>query len=251
MVGMTLEGKVAIVTGSSRGIGKAVAVKFGQLGAKVVVNYRGSEAEAQAVVEQIKNAGSEAIAVQADVAQAAEAQKLVEETVKAYGRIDILINNAGITRDNLMMRMTEADWDAVLDTNLKGAFLLTKAVQRQMIKQRFGRIVNMTSVIGQAGNAGQANYSAAKAGLIGFTKSAAKELASRNITVNAVAPGFIATDMTGGLGDEMKQKIVAEIPLARMGTPEDVAETVAFLVGDGANYITGQVIAVDGGMFML
>jgi 3-oxoacyl-[acyl-carrier protein] reductase len=181
----------------------------------------------------------------------AESQKLVEETVKTFGRVDILINNAGITRDNLMMRMTEADWDAVLDTNLKGAFLLTKAVQRQMIKQRFGRIVNITSVIGQAGNAGQANYSAAKAGLIGFTKSAAKELASRNITVNAVAPGFIATDMTGSFSDELKQKIIAEIPLERMGTPEEVAETVAFLVGNGANYITGQVIAVDGGMFML
>jgi 3-oxoacyl-[acyl-carrier protein] reductase len=248
---MTLEGKVAIVTGGSRGIGKAIALKLGQMGAKVIVNYRGSEVEAQAVVEQIKAGGSDAVAVQADVSVQAESQKLVEETVKTFGRVDILINNAGITRDNLMMRMTEADWDAVLDTNLKGAFLLTKAVQRQMIKQRFGRIVNITSVIGQAGNAGQANYSAAKAGLIGFTKSAAKELASRNITVNAVAPGFIATDMTGSFSDELKQKIIAEIPLERMGTPEEVAETVAFLVGNGANYITGQVIAVDGGMFML
>lgn len=247
---MGLEGKVAIVTGGSRGIGKAVAIKLGQLGAKVIVNYKGSEAEADAVVAQIQANGGEAVAIQGDVSQAADNQKLVEQTIKTYGRVDILVNNAGIARDNLMMRMTEADWDAVLDTNLKGSFLLTKAVQRQMIKQRYGRIVNMTSVIGQAGNAGQANYSAAKAGLIGFTKSAAKELASRNITVNAVAPGFIATDMTDSLPQETKQKIAAEIPLERLGQPEDVAETVAFLVGEGASYITGQVIAVDGGMFM-
>ncbi len=248
---MSLEGKVAVVTGGSRGIGRAVALKLGSLGAKVVVNYRGKQAEADEVVATIKANGGEAIAFQADVSVAAEAQKLIEETTKTLGRIDILVNNAGITRDQLMMRMSEADWDAVLDTNLKGAFLVTKAAQRPMLKQRYGRIINITSVIGQMGGAGQANYSAAKAGLIGFTKSAARELASRNITVNAVAPGFIETDMTQVLSEDIKQKAIAQIPLERFGKPEDVAEAVAFLVSDAAGYITGQVLAVDGGMVMM
>ena len=248
---MSLEGKVAVVTGGSRGIGRAVALKLGSLGAKVVVNYRGKQAEADEVVTTIKSQGGEALAIQADVSVAAEAQKLIEETTKTFGRIDILVNNAGITRDQLMMRMSEGDWDAVLDTNLKGAFLVTKAAQRPMLKQRYGRIINITSVVGQMGGAGQANYSAAKAGLIGFTKSAARELASRNITVNAVAPGFIETDMTQVLSEDIKQKAIAQIPLERFGKPEDVAEAVAFLVSDAAGYITGQVLAVDGGMVMM
>ncbi|MEI7556308.1 3-oxoacyl-[acyl-carrier-protein] reductase [Candidatus Chlorohelix sp.] len=248
---MNLEGKVALVTGGSRGIGRAVALKLGALGAKVAVNYRGKQQEADEVVAAIKASGSDAIALQGDVSVAAEAQKLVEETVKAFGRLDILVNNAGITRDQLMMRMSETDWDAVLDTNLKGSFLLTKAVQRTMLKQRYGRIINITSVIGQMGGAGQANYSAAKAGLIGLTKSAARELGSRSITVNAVAPGFIDTDMTGVLSDEIKKKALEQIPLERFGKPEDVAEAVAFLAGDAAAYITGQVLAVDGGMVMM
>ncbi|NWJ48576.1 MAG: 3-oxoacyl-[acyl-carrier-protein] reductase [Chloroflexi bacterium] len=248
---MNLEGKVALVTGGSRGIGRAVALKLGALGAKVAVNYRGKQQEADEVVAAIKAAGSDAVALQGDVSVAAEAQKLVEETVKAFGRLDILVNNAGITRDQLMMRMSEADWDAVLDTNLKGSFLLTKAAQRTMLKQRYGRIINITSVIGQMGGAGQSNYSAAKAGLIGLTKSAARELGSRSITVNAVAPGFIDTDMTGGLSEEIKKKALEQIPLERFGKPEDVAEAVAFLAGDAAAYITGQVLAVDGGMVMM
>jgi 3-oxoacyl-[acyl-carrier protein] reductase len=216
-----------------------------------VVNYRGNQQEAEEVVEAIKIQGGEALAMQGDVSQAAEAQKLIENTVKTFGRLDILVNNAGITRDQLMMRMSEADWDAVLDTNLKGAFLLTKAAQRPMLKQRGGRIINITSVVGQMGGAGQANYSAAKAGLIGLTKSAARELGSRSITVNAVAPGFIDTDMTAVLSEDIKKKAIDSIPLERFGKPEDVAEAVAFLASDAAGYITGQVLAVDGGMVMM
>jgi 3-oxoacyl-[acyl-carrier protein] reductase len=248
---MSLEGRVALVTGGSRGIGRAVALKLGSLGAKVVVNYRGKQQEADEVVATIKAQGGEAIAIQGDIAVATDAQRLVENTVKSLGRLDILVNNAGITRDQLVMRMSEADWDSVLDTNLKGAFLVTKAAQRPMLKQRYGRIINITSVIGQMGGAGQANYSAAKAGLIGFTKSVARELGSRTITVNAVAPGFIETDMTEVLSEDIKQKAKAQIPLERFGKPEEVAEAVAFFASDAAAYITGQVLAVDGGMVMM
>jgi 3-oxoacyl-[acyl-carrier protein] reductase len=249
---MKLEGRVAIVTGASRGIGKAIAVALGEAGAKVVINYNKSADEANAVVEAIKSAGGDALAIQADVSQAADATRLVDETVKAYGKLEILVNNAGITRDTLIMRMSEADWDAVLDTNLKSAYLITKAATRHLLKAKSaGRVVNITSISGQAGSGGQANYSAAKAGLIGFTKALAREIASRGVTVNAVAPGFIETDMTAVLADEFKQKALAQIPLERMGKPEDVAQAVVFLASDAAGYITGQVLAVDGGMVMM
>ncbi len=248
---MSLAGKVAIVTGGSRGIGRAAAVLLAARGAKVVINYNKSAEEANSAVAEIDAAGGIGQAIQADVAIAADAQRLIEETVKAYGRLDILVNNAGITRDTLMMRMSENDWDAVLDTNLKGAYLCAKAALRPMLKAKGGRIINISSVSGQAGSGGQANYSAAKAGLIGFTKALAREVGSRSITVNAVAPGFIATDMTNVLAEEFKQKALAQIPLERFGKPEDIAEAIAFFASDAAAYITGQVLAVDGGMYMM
>lgn len=245
-----LEGKVAVVTGASRGIGRAIALKLADEGAKVVVNYSGSQAKAEEVVAMIQENGGEAIAVQGSISQTEEVTALMDAAVKTYGSLDILVNNAGITRDNLIMRMKEDEWDDVLNTNLKGVFLCTKAVTRQMMKQRAGRIINISSIVGVAGNAGQANYVAAKAGVIGLTKTTAKELASRNILVNAIAPGFIETEMTEQLPEDIKQGMLTQIPLAKLGQPEDIAKAVAFLASDDANYMTGQTLHIDGGMVM-
>lgn len=245
-----LEGKVAVITGASRGIGRAIALKLAEEGAKVVVNYSGSQAKAEEVVAMIQENGGEAIAVQASVSQTEEVTALMDAAVKKYGSLDILVNNAGITRDNLIMRMKEDEWDDVLNTNLKGVFLCTKAVTRQMMKQRAGRIINISSIVGVAGNAGQANYVAAKAGVIGLTKTTAKELASRNILVNAIAPGFIETEMTEQLPEDIKQGMLTQIPLAKLGQPEDIAKAVAFLASEDANYMTGQTLYIDGGMVM-
>ncbi|WP_420768314.1 3-oxoacyl-[acyl-carrier-protein] reductase [Parageobacillus thermoglucosidasius] len=245
-----LQGKVALVTGASRGIGRAIALELARQGAKIAVNYAGSEAKANEVVREIKNMGGEAFAIQADVADAQAVEQMIKTVLERFERIDILVNNAGITRDNLLMRMKEEEWDDVININLKGVFNCTKAVTRPMMKQRYGRIVNIASVVGVMGNPGQANYVAAKAGVIGLTKTAARELASRNITVNAVAPGFITTDMTERLSEEIKSEMLKQIPLARFGEPEDVAKVVAFLVSDAASYMTGQTLHVDGGMIM-
>jgi 3-oxoacyl-[acyl-carrier protein] reductase len=247
---MLLDGKVALVTGASRGIGRAIALKLAAEGAKVAINYAGNTAKAEEVKAEIEKNGGEAILVQADVADSAAVEAMVNATVEAFGQIDILVNNAGITRDGLMMRMKDEDFDAVINTNLKGVFYCTKLVSKLMMKKRSGRIINMASVVGLMGNAGQTNYAAAKAGVIGFSKSAAKELAARGITVNMVAPGFIDTDMTAAMTDKAKEMTLTGIPLNRMGTPEDVANAVAFLVSENASYITGQVINVDGGMVM-
>ncbi|HEY3425568.1 MAG TPA: 3-oxoacyl-[acyl-carrier-protein] reductase [Negativicutes bacterium] len=247
---MLLDGKVAIVTGASRGIGRAVVIALAKAGAKVVINYAGNVIAAQEVEQVITNAGGQAILVQGDVSDAGAVEAMVKQTMDTYGRIDILINNAGITRDNLLMRMKEEDWDMVMNTNLKGIFHCTKAASRIMMKQRSGKIINMTSVVGVMGNAGQSNYAAAKAGVIGFTKSMAKELSSRGITVNAIAPGFISTDMTAVLSDQVKTELATKVPLGRLGAPEDVAAAVLFLASDTANYITGQTLHVDGGMVM-
>jgi 3-oxoacyl-[acyl-carrier protein] reductase len=249
---MDLKDKVAIITGSSRGIGREIALKFAENGAQIIVNYPvdGEADNAQRVVEEIEELGAEARAIKADVTDTTEVKSLVKETRKAFDKIDVLVNNAGITRDNLLIRMREKDWDAVLDVNLKGAFNTTKAVSRVMMKQRAGTIINIASVVGLMGNAGQANYSASKAGLIGFSKSIAREMAPRNITVNAVAPGFIETAMTDELSDEVVAEMTDNIPLEDFGQPEDVADTVLFLASDAANYITGEVIRVDGGMAM-
>ncbi|RMI19926.1 MAG: 3-oxoacyl-[acyl-carrier-protein] reductase [Calditrichaeota bacterium] len=246
---MSVQDKVVVVTGSTRGIGRAIAEAFAAAGAKVVVSGRNAE-RAEQVRQEIEAAGGTALAVTADVARMAEAQKLIDETLSAFGRVDVLVNNAGITRDNLLMRMKEEDWDAVLNTNLKGAFNCIKAVTRQMMKQREGRIINITSVVGQMGNAGQANYAASKAGLIGLTKSVARELASRNITCNAIAPGFIETDMTAALDEKVREEMLSQIPLGRFGQAREVARVALFLAGEDAAYITGQVINVDGGMVM-
>ncbi|MBT2216727.1 3-oxoacyl-[acyl-carrier-protein] reductase [Virgibacillus dakarensis] len=245
-----LQGKNAIVTGASRGIGKAIALELAKQGANVAVNYAGSEAKAQAVVEEIQKLGGKAFKVQADVANESEVKDMVKQVISEFGGLDILVNNAGITRDNLLMRMKEAEFDQVINTNLKGVFICTKAVTRQMMKQRSGKIVNVASIVGVSGNPGQANYVAAKAGVIGLTKTAAKELASRNIFVNAVAPGFISTDMTDVLTDEQRAGMHNMIPLGKLGEAEDVAKVVRFLASDDANYITGQTIHVDGGMVM-
>ena len=243
-----LAGKSALVTGASRGIGRAVALKLASLGAKVAVNFAGNIAKATEVKAEIDANGGESILVQGNVAEFETVQSIVKSVTENFGKIDILVNNAGITRDNLLIKMSESDFDEVIATNLKGVFNCTKAVTRLMMKQRGGRIVNMSSVVAMTGNISQANYAAAKAGIIGFTKSSAKELASRNITVNAVAPGFIATDMTDALTEKVKEEVLKGIPAGRMGSPEDVANLVAFLVSDQAAYITGQVIAIDGGM---
>jgi 3-oxoacyl-[acyl-carrier protein] reductase len=245
-----LTGKTAIVTGGSRGIGSAIALELAKNGANVVVNYAGSEARAQAVVDEILALGVKAIKFQADVANEVQVKEMVQTTIDTFGSIDILVNNAGITRDNLLMRMKESEFDQVINTNLKGVFICTKAVTRQMMKQRSGRIINVASIVGVSGNPGQANYVAAKAGVIGLTKTTAKELASRNIVVNAVAPGFISTDMTDELSEEQKAGMLGLIPLARFGQPEDVAKVIRFLASDDASYITGQTIHIDGGMVM-
>jgi 3-oxoacyl-[acyl-carrier protein] reductase len=244
-----LQGQVAIVTGASRGIGRAAALALAAEGATVVVNYASSSQAAEQVVAEIAAMGSQAMALQADVGQAEQVETLFNTTMEKYGRVDVLVNNAGITRDTLLLRMKLEDWQAVIDLNLTGVFLCTRAASKIMLKQRSGRIVNITSVVGEMGNAGQANYSAAKAGVIGFTKTTAKELASRGITVNAVAPGFIATDMTADL--KVGEEILKLIPLGRYGQPEEVAGLIRFLAADAAAaYITGQVINVDGGMVM-
>lgn len=243
-----LEGKTAVVTGASRGIGKAIAKKLALQGAFVIINHRGSADQAENVRREIESEGGKAQVLQCDVADFSSCEAFFKTIIEKTGRIDILVNNAGITRDGLLMRMTEEEFASVIDTNLKGVFHCIRFASRQMMKQRSGRIVNMSSVVGISGNAGQINYAASKAGVIGMTKSAAKELAARNITVNAVAPGFIETDMTAILSDKVKEGILEQIPMGRIGNPEDIAETVAFLVSDPASYITGQVIKVDGGM---
>lgn len=247
---MALEGKVALVTGASRGIGRAIALTLAKNGADIAINFAGNVAAAEGVASEIKAMGRKAILVQGSVTDTATCQEMVNKVISELGKIDILVNNAGITRDGLLMRMSSEDWDAVLTTNLKGVFNCTKAVIKPMMKQRSGRIVNMASVVGETGNAGQANYAAAKAGVIGFTKTMAKEIASRGITVNAVAPGFIATDMTKVLPDKVKEAMETGIPLGRAGEPQDVANAVLFFVSDNAAYITGQVLNVDGGMVM-
>ena len=247
---MLLDGKTALVTGASRGIGRAIALCLAAEGARVAINYAGNVKAAEEVKTSIEAAGGTAILCQADIADSAAVEAMIADVVKEFGAIDILVNNAGITRDTLLMRMKDEDFAKVLDTNLKGVFYCTKAVAKLMMKKRLGRIINMASVVGLVGNAGQTNYAAAKAGVIGFSKSAAKELASRGITVNVVAPGFIGTDMTAGLPESVKEKMLTDIPLGRMGEPEDVANAVLFLASDQASYITGQVVNVDGGMVM-
>lgn len=245
---MSLEGRVAIVTGSGRGIGRAIALKLASSGADIVINDVGDMAPAEAVAAEVRALGRRSLVAAADVSNSEEVAGMVEKVVAELGKVDILVNNAGITRDQLIMRMSDDDWDKVLGINLKGVFVCTRAVLRPMIKQRWGRIVNIASIVGLIGNAGQANYSAAKAGIIGLTKTTAKEAASRGITANAVAPGFIDTPMTQQLSDERREELMANVLLGCLGTPEDVAGVVAFLVSEDARYITGEVITVDGGI---
>lgn len=247
---MNLTNKVAIVTGASRGIGRAIAIDFAARGAAVVVNYNSSEAAANEVVGVIAAAGGKAIAVKADVSKMDQAQALIKAATDAFGKLDILVNNAGTTRDNLLMMMPEADWDHIMNTDLKSVFNCCKAASKVMMRARYGRIVNITSVVGLSGQGGQTNYSAAKAGVIGFTKSLAKELGGRNITVNCVAPGYIPTDLTNVLSDELKQGMMKMTPLGRFGKPEEVAYASAFLASDEAAFITGVVLSVDGGLVM-
>ncbi|GMK40687.1 3-oxoacyl-[acyl-carrier-protein] reductase FabG [Paenibacillus sp. CCS19] len=245
-----LEGKAALVTGASRGLGRAIAIALAEAGADVAVNYAGSEAAAVETANAIEALGRRAILVQGNVGKTDEFETIVKKSIEEFGKLDILVNNAGITRDNLIMRMKEEEFDQVIETNLKGVFNGIKAVTRQMMKQRSGRIINISSVVGSLGNPGQANYVAAKAGVIGLTKSAARELASRGITVNCIAPGFIETDMTDKLSDEAKAHHIGQIPLARLGQPNDIAQAVRFLASDAASYMTGQTIHIDGGMYM-
>ena len=243
-----LTGKIALVTGAGRGIGREIALTLAKNGATVIVNYNGSKASADEVVAEIEKNGGSAEAMQCNVSDFAASEEFVKQVLAKYKKVDILVNNAGVTRDNLIMRMSEDDYDAVLDTNLKGAFNMIRHLSRSFIKQRGGKIINISSVSGVLGNAGQANYSASKAGLIGLTKSVAREFASRGINVNAVAPGFIDTDMTKNMTEEAKKELNGMIPMGKMGSTKDIAELVMFLAGDNANYITGQVICVDGGM---
>jgi 3-oxoacyl-[acyl-carrier protein] reductase len=245
-----LEGKVALVTGGSRGIGRAIAISLAEAGANVVVNYAGNEAAAAEVAAHIESMGRKALVIKANVGNSSEVDAMVKQTLEVFGQLDILVNNAGITRDNLIMRMKDDEFDEVINTNLKGVFNCVRSVTRTMMKQRSGRIINISSVVGSIGNPGQANYVAAKAGVIGLTKSAARELAFRGITVNAIAPGFITTDMTDKLSDEMKAQLLLQIPLARFGQPDDIAKSVLFLASNEASYMTGQTLHIDGGMYM-
>src|SRR5690625_1172191 len=247
---MILEGKNALVTGASRGIGRAIALELARHGANVAINYAGNKTSARSVVTEIENMNRKSFHIQADVANESEVKQMVKQTNDTFGSIDILVNNAGITKDNLLMRMKEEEFDQVINTNLKGVFLCMKTVARFMMKQRQGKIVNVASIVGVRGNPGQANYVAAKSGVIGMTKSTAQELASRNIHVNAVAPGFIATDMTDVLTDEQRETILSMVPLARLGNPEDVAKVVRFLASSDSDYMTGQTLHIDGGMVM-
>jgi len=249
-VNIDLSGRGALVTGAGRGIGRAIALKLGAAGAKVVVNYNSSQSAAEEVVEAIKSAGGEARLYQADVSKNDEVASMINALTKEWGAVDILVNNAGITRDNLMMRMSSDEWDAVIDTNLRSVYYCTKAVLRTMLRNRWGRIISISSVVGLTGNAGQANYAAAKAGIIGFTKSIAREVGSRNITANAIAPGFIETDITASLPAEVKEAMLKSIPMGHYGQPDDVANIALFLASDLASYVTGQVINADGGMVM-
>ena len=247
---MNLKEKVSLITGGSRGIGKSIAIKLASLGSDIAINYTSNEEEALKTKAEIEALGVKCHILKCDVSNFEESQNMIDEVASTYGKIDILVNNAGITKDALLMRMKEEDFDKVISVNLKGVFNCTKAITKTMMKQRYGKIINMASVVGVVGNAGQANYCASKAGVIGFTKAVAKELSSRNITVNAIAPGFIDTDMTKVLKDDIKENMLKNIPLGRFGSPEDIANLVAFLSSDMSSYITGQVIKVDGGMVM-
>ena len=245
-----MEGRVALVTGGGRGIGRAIAVRLAREGAKVAISYRSNDEAAEETRRLVREAGAECEAIKGDVAEAADVEALVKGVGEAFGPVEVLVNNAGTTRDNILMRMKDAEFDEVLATNLKGTYLCTRAVLRGMVRARWGRIVNISSVVGLLGNAGQANYAASKAGIIGFTKSTAREVASRSITANVVAPGYVETELTGALPESVKEQILGQVPASRFGEPEEIAEAVAFLSGDGAAYITGQTIAVDGGMVM-